>query len=123
MDQLTPEEMAKLPKWAQRHLEVCYNHINSLARAKAAWFRTPPAQARIVLSHFHGANGTDDDDQPLQRHQRIKFYLTEEHHRWQNYIEIGLDLNHPDRINVQASGSIAVLPTAYNCCAIKLDKD
>lgn len=125
MDKLTPEQMAKLPKWAQRHLEVCYNQINSLARDKAALFQVSPEDAQVVLTHFHGASGRDEnDDQPLRKHQRVKFFpLGPGNHRWQNYIEVGLTLDRPGEVCIHGSGTVEIIPHATNTFNVRLERE
>ena len=125
MDRLHPDDMKKLPKWAQRHLEVCYGNINCLARDKAALFRPVLAEdAVVVLPHFHGADLAPQDDQPLNKHQRVKFFpLGNGKNRWHNYIEVGLDSQRSGEVNIHGSGTVESIPHASNSFSVRLERE
>lgn len=124
MERLSDKDMAKLPKWARDHLTRCYNHIDSLARDKATLFRLPQGEAKVILPHFHGISMTDDDDQPLNHHQRVRFFpFGQAHHRYTNYVEVGLDLNRPGEVNVHTQPGVLITPHATNSFNVKLDRE
>lgn len=121
MKKLTVEERAKLPKWAQAHISALENKVEDLQREKAAWFRTPPSEAKVVLTNFHGHVGEDNADQPLDNLQKVRFYLAEgSHHRWQNYIEVGIDFRNEQQIMIHGCDTVEIVPQASNTFAVKL---
>lgn len=119
MERLTKEQMAKLPKWAQSHIESCHSSLDYYRQERRDIFSTPAGDAQVLLSYFHGTDGKASDDQPLPSTQRVRFFPNGPgEHRWDHSIEICIDPNRPGELDVHGSGKLFVLPHATN--ALKL---
>lgn len=122
MKKLTDEQMAKLPKWAQSHINVLQNSLDYYMNERKTMFSTPADEADVLLTHFHGADGKASDNQPLPSHQGVKFFPLgrQPNDEWRNYVEVRLDPNRPGELDVHSSNMLYIVPHATNSVKIKL---
>ena len=122
MKYLSDEQMAKLPKWARMHVELCENTIDHLRSEKAEMF-APVSEAQVPLSYFHGASGDVTDDQPLPAQPSAcgSSPSGPGKDRWDGSIEVCIDPNRPGELNIYGSGMLSVIPHATNAIKIKVE--
>jgi len=118
-------QMDRLPKWARQHVELLYANLDMLTKERATLFAdVPVGQRDVVLSHFHGARGRDEDDQPLLKRQRVRFYFGPgSRTKWQNSIEVGIEQDPKgDNLAIHASSRLVIEPVASNVVYARLRK-
>ncbi len=121
MDRLTNDQMAKLPKWAQRHVEALQREAEYHRDEKAALFSSDPADVKVALPYFYSANGAKDDNQPLPDRQHVRFYLPHPDPRRRGdvcHVTIGLD-DVRGGILVHGSDALGVTPNSANSLSIR----
>jgi len=116
-------QMDRLPRWARFHIEMLYDNLDILAEERATLFGdVPVGQRDVVLSHFHGTRGRDEDDQPLLKRQRVRFYFGPgSRTKWENAIEVGIEHDPTgDRLAIHGSTSLIIEPAASNVVYVSL---
>lgn len=113
MDDLKTK-IAKLPKWAQNHINVLELNISALERATAQMFAPVEGEVRVSLPYFHGI----ERDQPLPKHQKVQFFTEGHEGRWNKSIEVGIDLN--GDVTVRGADALYIEPHAANSFSVKL---
>lgn len=118
MDDLKTK-IAKLPKWVQMHIEVLELNISALERATAQMFAPVEGEVHVLLPYFHGTGNSRDNDQPLPKHQKVRFFTGEHMGRWNGYIEVGIDYTR-NEVVVRGADVLLIEPHASNSFAVKL---
>lgn len=110
-------KIAKLPKWAQRHIHVLELNMSALERATAQIFAPVEGEVQVMLPHFHGM----DKDQPLPKNQAVQFFTEEHTGRWDGYVEARI--NHTTGlVEIRGADRILIEPQASNIFSVRLKK-
>ena len=121
MNKLTENDLEKLPKWAQRHIEMMYKNVELFQQQAGNLFSSDPAEVKVELPYFYSANGTKDDSQPLPDRQHVRFYLPHPDPRRMGdmcHVTIGLD-DVRGGILVHGSDALGVTPNSANSLNIR----
>lgn len=123
----TPEQLAKLPKWAQEHVRDLERQRDNAIEAK----RERDA-AIAALPEFQGTNtflvrGIIEPI-PLPKDALIRFKTGDD---CGDYIEVGFDLErslsrsvgHPNALSIRSGGGALVVPDAHNALHIDQNYD
>lgn len=118
MQELTEERLAKLPKWAQQHVQLCYANIRYVEK-QAEQMTQGPDGSKVRLVRFTG----DLEDQPLPDRTIIAFDApTSQDGKHFSYIEVSLDTD-GDGVYVTGAGSALVVePSISNCITVRFRK-
>lgn len=118
MEEMTEEQLAKLPKWAQQYIRGCHANIRDLEN-QAKQMTQGPNGSRVRLVRFAG----DLEDQPLPNRTIVAFDAPiSEDGKHLSYIEVRMDAD-GDGVYVNGAGSaITIEPAAANCATVRFRK-
>lgn len=109
-----PEQLEKLPKWAQTEIAVLEMRVRELTQTIQEI--SPDSNTKVV------AQITSEHKLFLPNRTHVKFYVGDGPF---DYIEIGLRINRDNSENVYVStghGMISICPTSGNAIFIEQDK-
>lgn len=102
----TPEQFARLPKWAQQEIQGHERHVANL-KARILELSNPHRESNVMLSH------PGYGDVSIPKDSEVDFYLGDGPYRkYQNMISVR-HLRTKDRkvLRLSASGQLIVLPS------------
>lgn len=121
MNLLTPDEMNKLPKWAQQYIKTLHTNLIDLKAEKRGWFEDNAETGQVLLPYFHGIRGLESEDQYLGRRQHVRF-VPDNLVGTGHYLECNLDSQRGQLMIHGSMGPILIEPHASNVVAITLEK-
>ena len=112
---MTPEQMAKLPRYAQDELNKLAADLRSFRRDLKSVLGGDE-KSRVYVVRF-----IDGEDQPLPLHTRVGFRLPTQRRPDDclGYLEFKMDAD-AQSVEVHGSQAIAVEPHSSNVCRIRL---
>jgi len=112
---IKPEDIDRLPKWAQEHISHLNDQIVVLNR-----------QITEMSSVHEGSNVTLRnyvmmDDVTLPDNSRIHFHMSDKRESWVDTIVVYHRLTQPGILDVHADGILSIRPAASNAIELRID--